>query len=146
MDNYRDESFSLRQTPLATRSDAARIPVAQKAIGHVFLIACLLLGTGAQLVLKFAALQVHAESATWISYAWMVSGLGLYSLATGCWVMCLAYLDLSYAYPFTGLTYALVLLSAWWLFGENLSVWRVAGISLIIIGVALIPSGTRDRP
>jgi multidrug transporter EmrE-like cation transporter len=145
MDSHTNESLPLSQTPLTTQSEADRALVAKKTIGHVFLTACLLLGTGAQLVLKFAALQVHAESATWISYAWMVGGLGLYSLATACWVMCLAYLDLSYAYPFTGLTYALVLVSAWWFFGESLSVWRVTGISLIIIGVALIPSGTRDR-
>jgi hypothetical protein len=78
-------------------------------LGHAFPAACLLFGVSAQLLLKFATLQLHRQPDAWSSYFWILCGLAVYALGTGFWVLSLAYLDLSYAYPFTGLTYVLVL-------------------------------------
>jgi multidrug transporter EmrE-like cation transporter len=111
--------------------------------GHVLLALCLLFGVSAQLLLKFATLQSHAEPVLWHAYLWGLCGLGVYALGTGFWVLCLAYLDLSYAYPFTGLTYVFVLGASWVLFDESVSVQRLIGVLAICLGVALIPAGAR---
>jgi drug/metabolite transporter (DMT)-like permease len=129
------ESSSLPATRMCSRSRHAQ--------GHVFLACCLLFGVGAQLLLKFATLQIHGQSVTWHSYFWILCGLGVYALGTGFWVLCLAYLDLSYAYPFTGLTYVFVLGASWWLFDESVSVQRLMGVLAICLGVAMIPAGVR---
>ena len=42
--------------------------------------------------------------------------------------------DLSYAYPFASLNYVLVLLSAWWLLGEQPSPTRMIGVVVICFG------------
>ena len=120
-----------------------RLPISRRSLGHVFLAACLLFGVSAQLLLKFATIQLHLLPGAWSSYFWIVCGLAVYALGTGFWVLCLAYLDLSYAYPFTGLTYVLVLGASWMLFDESASWQRFGGILAICLGVALIPTGLR---
>jgi drug/metabolite transporter (DMT)-like permease len=113
------------------------------ALGHIFLAACLLFGSLAQLTLKFAIIQMNVQPSNWLSYLWIVFGLGIYALGTCCWMLCLGYLDLSYAYPFTGLTYAVVLGASWVIFHEDISSQRILGICLICAGVALIPKRKR---
>lgn len=111
----------------------------------MFLALCLVFSVSAQLLLKFATLQIHGESATWHSHLWILCGLGVYALGTGFWVLCLADLDLSYAYPFTGLTYVLVLGASWLLFDESLTVQRLVGVLAICLGVAMIPAGIQKN-
>ena len=112
-------------------------------LGHASLAACLFFGVSAQLLLKCATLQLSARPDAWLSYVWILFGLAVYGLGTGFWVLCLGYLDLSYAYPFTGVTYVLVLGGSWVLFGEAVSFQRIVGVLVICAGVVLIPEGWR---
>jgi multidrug transporter EmrE-like cation transporter len=114
-----------------------------KANGHIFLAACLFFGTCAQLLLKFSMIQVQTQPAAWLSYFWIICGLGVYTVGTAFWLLCLNYLDLSYAYPFTGLTYVLILGACWLLFGDKMSWQRIIGVLLICSGIVLIPEGSR---
>lgn len=65
-------------------------------------------------------------------------GLMLYGAGTMLWLVVLARLEISQAYPFVGLGFALTTLAGWWLFGDQLGVQRLGGISLIVIGIALV--------
>jgi drug/metabolite transporter (DMT)-like permease len=120
-------------------------PISRHVLGHLLLVACLLFGVIAQLLLKFAILQVQIQPEAWLPYVWILSGLGVYALGTGFWVLCLGYLDLSYAYPFTGLTYVLVLGASWFLFEDAVSWQRLGGVLAICAGVALIPAGRQKH-
>lgn len=111
------------------------------ALGHYALAASLLFGVSGQILLKFAMDVVRAHPEVWFSYYWLLGGLGVYTVGVGSWMLCLSYLDLSYAYPFTGLNYVMVLAASWLLFGENLSMQRIVGVLVICLGVTLIPSG-----
>jgi drug/metabolite transporter (DMT)-like permease len=113
--------------------------------GHALLGASLVFGVSGQLLLKFAMLHMQAHPDGWLLYFWVFCGLGVYAIGTVCWVLCLAYLDLSYAYPFTGLTYIAMLGAAWFFFGDQLSLQRVVGVLVICLGVMLIPTRFR-RP
>ena len=119
--------------------------ISRRVLGHLMLAACLCLGVCAQLLLKFATLQIHAQPDAWLPYGWIGCGLAVYALGTGCWAICLRYLDLSYAYPFTGLTYVLVLGFSWLLFDESASLQRILGVMAICLGVGLIPAGWRGH-
>jgi drug/metabolite transporter (DMT)-like permease len=86
---------------------------------------------------------VQAYPEAWLSYGWVGLGLGVYAVGTGFWMLCLGYLDLSYAYPFNGLTYVFVLGASWFLFNDEVSWLRLAGVVLVCLGVALIPERAR---
>lgn len=54
------------------------------------------------------------------------------------WLLVLERADLSYAQPITSLSYVSVVLLSVWLLGEQLDAVRVAGMSLVLLGVAMI--------
>lgn len=68
----------------------------------------------------------------------ILSGLFCYVLSVGLWIMALSRVDVSYAYPMLSLGYVVNAVAAYFLFGEQLSMTRVAGIGVIILGVYLI--------
>lgn len=69
---------------------------------------------------------------------YVVIGIIIYAFGTIFWLAALSRTDLSYAYPFASLQYAVMLGASWWLFNENVSLWRIAGTSIVILGVLLL--------
>jgi multidrug transporter EmrE-like cation transporter len=103
----------------------------------------------AQLLLKLgmasapvqSALQqpsaLHALGA--VAGNWQVlAGLGLYLLGAGIWLLVLARVDLSVAYPFVGAGFLLTMLLGWWVLNEPLGPARLAGTLLVVSGVWLV--------
>ena len=66
---------------------------------------------------------------------WVLSGLAAGFAAAVCWMLALAKLDLSHAYPFISLSFVLVLLLSAMAFGEPLAWQKLAGVVLICLGV-----------
>lgn len=66
--------------------------------------------------------------------------LGLLCYVTGflIWLIVLAKADVSYAYPLISLGYVFTAILAWGLFGEAVTLTRMAGILLTCLGVFLI--------
>jgi drug/metabolite transporter (DMT)-like permease len=131
---------------MTSQADIPRPAMTRRSLGHVFLGTCLFFGVSAQLLLKFATLQAQVKPGDRLFYFWIGCGLIVYAFGTGFWVLCLRYLDLSYAYPFTGLTYVLVLAASWLLLDERASIPRLVGVLAICMGVALIPTRVREHP
>jgi undecaprenyl phosphate-alpha-L-ara4N flippase subunit ArnF len=71
---------------------------------------------------------------------WLIAGLACYALSMLSWMFALTRYELSFAYPFLGITYVLVYLGAvyWEQIGEQLTWLRTAGIVLILIGVVFV--------
>lgn len=65
-------------------------------------------------------------------------GLMLYALSASLWLVVLSRMDLSYAYPILSISYILIPLSAWLLFGEQIPPLRWFGILVVIVGVIII--------
>jgi multidrug transporter EmrE-like cation transporter len=65
------------------------------------------------------------------------SGLLFYVVSAVLWLVALSKTTLSFAYPFTALTFALVMLSARVVFLENIPTLRYFGIVLICLGIFL---------
>ncbi|MET0814102.1 MAG: EamA family transporter, partial [Pseudoxanthomonas sp.] len=69
---------------------------------------------------------------------WVISGLGAAFLASVCWMLALTKLELSHAYPFTALSLVLVVFASALVFGEALTVGKLAGTALIVAGVFVV--------
>lgn len=63
------------------------------------------------------------------------SGLIFYMVSTVLWLIALSKTTLNFAYPFTALTFALVMLSSRVIFQEHIPAVRYVGIGLICLGI-----------
>jgi len=70
--------------------------------------------------------------------SYILLGLGSYVISVVIWLLVLARVEVSYAYPFLSVGYVVVTLIGYFIFQESLSWTRVAGVSIIIIGVILL--------
>ena len=68
---------------------------------------------------------------------WVMSCIVAGLLAFLCWIAALTRFQLTYAYPFVSVTFALVLIAGAIFFGESLTVGKVAGVAFIILGVVI---------
>lgn len=103
---------------------------------YVALGMAILLGVGGQLMLKSGAagdtlLQQFLSPQS-------IFGLGLYFGAALCYMFALRKIPVSVAFPSVGLSYVLVALLAFWLYGEPLTMPKLAGIALVCGGIVLI--------
>jgi multidrug transporter EmrE-like cation transporter len=107
-----------------------------------------LLNAVAQLLLKagagsLAGVELRASNAMIIAGRLLLNipilaGLACYALSVVVWILALARVEVSVAYPMLSIGYVVNALAAWWLFGENLSGARLAGIGVILVGVWLV--------
>jgi multidrug transporter EmrE-like cation transporter len=68
---------------------------------------------------------------------WVISVMAAAFLAALSWMAAMTRLPLSRAYPFVGLSFALVLILSAVFFNEQLTVAKIAGIGLIIAGLVV---------
>ena len=71
----------------------------------------------------------------------VIIGLFCYVISAAIWLVVLSAVDLSFAYPFIGLTYVLILIISKFVLKEDVNPWRWAGAAIITIGVVVISRG-----
>jgi multidrug transporter EmrE-like cation transporter len=115
-------------------------------------LACILAGVAlnacAQLLLKagvnavghfeFSAANVVPVGLRLATQWPIISGLACYVVSVGVWIVGLSRVDVSIAYPMLSLGYVVNAIAAWYLFGEVLSVQRLVGIGIILVGVIVL--------
>ncbi len=69
---------------------------------------------------------------------YILSGLGSYVISVAIWLLVLARVEVSYAYPFLSVGYVVVTLMGYFIFQESLSPMRVTAIAVILVGVILL--------
>ena len=115
----------------------------------LLIISNVLLTSLAQIVLKAgmsnpAVLQGLAGGLRWptaitvASNPMVMLGLAMYFGAAVIWLLVLARIEVSLAYPFVGLGFILTMLLGWWIHGDTLSTARVVGTMMIACGVAVL--------
>ncbi|OWT74939.1 MULTISPECIES: EamA family transporter [unclassified Achromobacter] len=62
-------------------------------------------------------------------------------LAALSWMAAMTKFDLSHAYPFMALNFVIVLILSGWLLNEPLSVSKIVGTTLIVIGTVVVARG-----
>ena len=71
----------------------------------------------------------------------VITGLFLYVISAAIWMIVLSAVDLSFAYPFLGFTYVMVLFISKFILKEDVSPIRWIGALIITIGVVVISRG-----
>jgi multidrug transporter EmrE-like cation transporter len=71
----------------------------------------------------------------------ILTGLFLYFIAAAIWIIVLSTVDLSFAYPFLGLSYVIVLVLSKFILKEDVNPVRWIGAFIITVGVVVISRG-----
>lgn len=114
----------------------------------VLILAGVLLNAGAQLLLKAGMSQIgHFEfsmanalpiGVKVIANPPIITGLMMYVLSVGVWLLVLSRVPVSFAYPMLSIGYIVNAIAAYYLFGEPLTSLRMLGIFIIMAGVYLV--------
>ncbi len=119
----------------------------------ILLILCsVLLSSVAQIVLKMGMSDTTVLSAiqsTSVFQAlkavttnfYVIGGLTLYFASAAVWLLVLARVDVSFAYPFVGLGFVVTMLLAFFINGEVLSTTKIVGTLCIALGVVIMAQG-----
>lgn len=97
-----------------------------------------LISIGQLLLKKSSILTQEMKILDKILNLYFISGLAFYGMSTLLWIKILEYIDVSIAYPIMALSYIIVMLGAYFIFGEQINFFKVLGISFILIGVFFI--------
>ena len=71
----------------------------------------------------------------------VMTGLFLYVVSSAIWLIAIAAVDLSFAYPFLGFTYVIVLVLSKFILKEDVNPIRWIGTIIITIGVIVLSRG-----
>jgi multidrug transporter EmrE-like cation transporter len=85
------------------------------------------------------SLSGFMSSATGIIFnGYVILGLLVMVISMASHLVVLSRVEISYAYPFLGLSFVLVTLWGYLVLGESVDLWRVSGVLLICAGVAVV--------
>ena len=68
----------------------------------------------------------------------ILGGLTCYVVSVVVWIMALSRVEVSIAYPMLSVGYVVNAVAAWYLFGEQVTLERMVGIGIIILGVFVV--------
>ena len=114
---------------------------------HLYIVGTILLTVYAQLVLKWQVAAIGPmpdDAAGRTRYLvglglrpWILSCLVAAFFAFLCWASALRSFELSYAYPFMGASFVLVLWLSAAIFREPLTTAKLVGTALIVLGIVI---------
>ena len=85
------------------------------------------------------SLSGFMSSATGIIFnGYIILGLLVMVISMTSHLVVLSRVEISYAYPFLGLSFVLITLWGYFVLGESVDLWRVSGVLLICAGVAVV--------
>ena len=107
-----------------------------------------LLNAGAQLLLKEGMRRIGYFEFAWANAVpvgvqvaanpFVLAGLLAYVVSVMVWLLVLSRVEVSFAYPLLSVGYIVNAVAAYYLFQENISLTRIAGILITVAGVYLI--------
>jgi len=68
----------------------------------------------------------------------VVGGLLVMVISMASHLLVLSKVDISFAYPFLGLSFVLITLWGYYVLSEPMNIYKIAGVAFIVCGVALV--------
>jgi len=112
------------------------------------IILSVFINTAAQLLLKAGMNRIGFFSFSWnnlipialqiVVNPFILGGLACYGLAVVVWLLVLSRTEVSVAYPLISMAYVLNTLAAYYLFDEPVTINRIGGILIIMLGVYIL--------
>lgn len=122
-----------------------------RLIEHSFIFSTILFTVYSQLIMRWqvsAAGPLPSNLSDKMGYViallmnpWVMSGIVATFLAGVSWMLVMTKFEISYAYPFVSLNYILVLVAGFLLFQETISITKLAGSALVVLGIIVIARG-----
>lgn len=124
-------------------------------MGNIYLVSAILCGVISQLIVKWRTSLVFSmksipdelvEKIIWfimnvLMDPFIILSLVLTFMGGVLWMLTLSKLDISFAYPFTSLGYVIVLISSYFLFGEQVNMYKIVGTVLVVAGLIVSSRG-----
>jgi len=120
-------------------------------MSYLFIFLTIILTVYAQIVIKWQVtnagdLPVDILDKLWFLIGlllnpWVVSAFFGAFLGSLTWMAALTKLELSHAYPFIGLTFVLVLFISGFLFQEPITLSKLIGVGLVVLGIVVGSQG-----
>ncbi len=113
-------------------------------MGKILLSICIVLAALGQLGIKYGVGMIAPSTSGVFFYVkvlqnpFVLLGTFCYLVSALLWLKVLSLLPLSIAYPSIAGAYILVVLFSRLIFSEPLTIWKVAGVLLIFLGVTLL--------
>jgi multidrug transporter EmrE-like cation transporter len=122
-------------------------PPPDAATGHrrgvALVFGCTVLGAAAQILLKTGANHLDLTLLSLVTNWALIGGLSLYGVSTVLLVLALRDGELSLLYPVIALTYVWVTVLSFIVFHDRANPFKLAGIAIIVIGVAVLGGGRK---
>jgi multidrug transporter EmrE-like cation transporter len=109
---------------------------------------CSLMITGGQVLLKYALqgsnglwkenVGLITNLTQWALNPYLIIGFIVYAIATFFFIYLLGRYELSYFYPLTASTYVFAYLAGIYLFQEQATLSKIAGVLVIILGIIIV--------
>jgi multidrug transporter EmrE-like cation transporter len=120
-------------------------------VNFVLILASVLLNAVAQIFLKkgmlavgklsFALKTVIAAIPSIAANPYIWGGFLSFGLSVFTWLIVLSRVEVSYAYPFSSIGYIVTTIAGYLLLGESLTLYKLAGIAVICIGICILARG-----
>ena len=119
--------------------------VQQKRRSLILVIAFTVLAATAQVLFKFGTVRLNQNPSLigLLTNFPLMGGLALYGIGSAMMVIALRHGELSFLYPLISLSYVWVAILSVVVFQEEMNPYKIAGISVIIAGVAVMGNGAR---
>ncbi len=106
---------------------------------------CTVLGAAAQMLMKVSLGHLsHPGLTGYLTSVPLLAGYSLYGLNTVLMVFALRDGELSILYPIIALTYVWVTILSVLLFHESLNPFKLAGVAIVVAGVAVLGRGSKS--
>ena len=114
---------------------------------HAYLLLYIVFTVASQLIMRWrvggaGALAPDADRVRFVLHLlampWVWVAFASTFLAGVMWMLTLGRLDLTYAFPFTGITFLIILFAGAFVFGEPVSMGRAIGTLLVVAGLIVV--------
>lgn len=122
-----------------------------KILNHIYILATILFTVYSQLVIRGEVVKAGSlppDVLGKISFVanlflnpWVLSSMFATLLAGISWILAMSRFEISYAYPWIGLNFVLMLFFGSVLFGESISAAKIIGTLLVVAGILVIARG-----
>jgi multidrug transporter EmrE-like cation transporter len=122
-----------------------------KILDHTYIFATIFFTVYSQLVMRSEVVKAGSLPPDFIGKMlfvghlflnpWVLSSIMATLLAGISWMLAMSRFEISYAYPWIGLNFVLMLLLGGLLFGESISMAKVIGTLLVVTGILVIARG-----
>jgi drug/metabolite transporter (DMT)-like permease len=118
---------------------------------HAFIFSTILFTVYSQLIMRWQvslAGPLPMDMSSKLNYIltllinpWVLSGILATFFAGISWMLAMTKFEISYAFPFVSLNYIIILFSGFLIFNESISITKILGSALVILGIVIMAKG-----